>query len=94
MAIENEGLGPDTRVTVDDRITAVPIRLPKGSDLRRIVLFVSGQPERTIDLDGTTNRTIELIRTSLNRQTLRLVTMRRRALRRKALGETRVSPDP
>jgi serine/threonine protein kinase len=61
VEIEIHGLGPRTNVTLDDQPRALPIRVPRGPELHRIVLHPPGSPERTIEVDGTKDRMIELV---------------------------------
>jgi serine/threonine protein kinase len=61
VEIEIHGLLPDTAVDIDDQPATLPIRIPRGSDLHRIVLRPPGRPARTIEVDGTKDRTIELM---------------------------------
>jgi len=61
VEIELHGLPSGTEVVVDDQPTRSPIRVPRGPALHRIVLRSPGSPERTIEIDGTKDRIVEML---------------------------------
>jgi tRNA A-37 threonylcarbamoyl transferase component Bud32 len=61
VQIDIQGLAPDTIVLVDDRPVTLPVRVPRGPELHRFSLRPPSGSERTIEIDGTRDRVIELV---------------------------------
>jgi hypothetical protein len=62
VEIRIQGLTSDTKVTIDDHPATLPVRVARGPTLHRIVLQSPQTPDRSIEVDGTTDRTIELVK--------------------------------
>ncbi len=60
VQIEIRGIPSNTKVTVDEQPETLPIRVRRGPELHRIVLNSPGRHDRTIEVDGTKDRVIEL----------------------------------
>ncbi|HEY4184298.1 MAG TPA: serine/threonine-protein kinase [Polyangia bacterium] len=61
VQIDIQGIAPDTVVTVDDQPATLPVRIRRGPALHRFTLRPSNGSERTIEIDGTRDRVIELV---------------------------------
>ena len=61
VQIDIQGLAPDTIVLVDDHPVTLPARVPRGPELHRFSLRPPSGSERTIEIDGTRDRVIELV---------------------------------
>jgi hypothetical protein len=61
VQIDIQGLAPDTIVLVDDHPVTLPARVPRGPELHRFSLRPPSGNERTIEIDGTRDRIIELV---------------------------------
>jgi serine/threonine protein kinase len=60
VQIEIRGIPSNTKVTVDEQPETLPIRVRRGPELHRIVLNSPGRHDRTLEVDGTKDRVIEL----------------------------------
>ena len=61
VSIDIQGLSADTVVLVDDQQVTLPTRVPRGPDLHRFTLRPPHGAERTIEIDGTRDRVVELV---------------------------------
>jgi len=61
VSIDIQGLSPDTEVLVDEQLVTLPTRVPRGPELHRFTLRPAHGPERTIEIDGTRDRVVELV---------------------------------
>jgi hypothetical protein len=61
VQIDIEGLDPRTAVTVDGQAATLPLRLPRGPQVHRIVLRPPTGRQRSVEIDGTRDRVIELL---------------------------------
>jgi serine/threonine protein kinase len=58
VRIDLSGVPPKTVVLVDGRPSLLPVRVPAGPDKHKILLRPPTGPERTVEVDGTQDRTI------------------------------------
>ena len=61
VSIDIQGLSADTTVLVDDQPVTLPTRVPRGPELHRFTLRPPRGPERTIEIDGSRDRVVELV---------------------------------
>ena len=61
VTIDIQGLSADTEVLVDDQLVTLPTRVPRGPGLHRFTLRPPHGAERTIEIDGTRDRVVELL---------------------------------
>jgi len=61
VSIDIQGLSADTTVLVDDQPVTLPTRVPRGPELHRFTLRPPRGAERTIEIDGTRDRVVELV---------------------------------
>ena len=61
VSIDIQGLSADTQVLVDDQVVTLPTRVPRGPELHRFTLRPAHGSERTIEIDGTRDRVVELV---------------------------------
>ena len=61
VSIDIQGLSSDTQVLVDDQVVTLPTRVPRGPELHRFTLRPAHGAERTIEIDGTRDRVVELV---------------------------------
>jgi hypothetical protein len=59
VQIEFQGITADTTVLVDGKSSALPVRLPRGAEVHKIVLRAPGEAPRTLQIDGTRDRIVE-----------------------------------
>ncbi|MES1207222.1 MAG: protein kinase [Pseudomonadota bacterium] len=61
VTIDIEGAPAGTEITIDDRAAALPLRVPRGRSTHRILIRPPGGSARSIEVDGTRDRVIELV---------------------------------
>jgi len=61
VSIDIQGLSADTQVLVDEQLVTLPTRVPRGPELHRFTLRPPHGAERTIEIDGTRDRVVELV---------------------------------
>ncbi len=64
VRIDFQGLPAGTTALVDGKRAAIPLKLPRGSDVHRILLRPPGQSPRTIELDGSRDRIVDFVATT------------------------------
>jgi serine/threonine-protein kinase len=64
VRIDFQGLPAGTTALVDGQHAAIPLKLPRGSDVHRILLRPPGQSPRTIELDGSRDRIVDFVATT------------------------------
>jgi len=61
VRIDLRGAPPETTAEVDGKPAALPLELPRGPRIHRITLQAPGVPPRTLDIDGTRDRIVDMI---------------------------------
>jgi serine/threonine protein kinase len=61
VRIDVNGAPAGTAAEVDGHATALPVQLPRGSQVHRITLRPPGEAARTIEVDGTRDRIVDLV---------------------------------
>ncbi|HEY8924536.1 MAG TPA: protein kinase [Polyangia bacterium] len=61
VRIDLQGAPPDTTAEVDGKAAPLPLELPRGPRLHRITLRAPGVPPRTLEIDGTRDRIVDMV---------------------------------
>ena len=61
VRIELQGAPPETTADVDGKSATIPIELPRGPQVHRITLRAPGVPPRTLEIDGTRDRIVDMV---------------------------------
>jgi serine/threonine-protein kinase len=61
VRIDLQGAPPETTAEVDGKVAPLPIELPRGPQLHRITLRAPGVPPRTLEIDGTRDRIVDMV---------------------------------
>jgi len=61
VRIEVQGASPETTAEVDGKAASLPVELPRGPQVHRITLRAPGVPPRTLEIDGTRDRIVDMV---------------------------------